>query len=117
VVSDSCDDGGSGFILPSSALSVYCTIGCSLGNKGGGNDGISSSSAAASFSLSLSLITVLHWICWRRRRNTAQQRNNHGTTIKMESTTSSGPGSTAFLADDPKMAYTEKVLDLRFLFF
>ncbi|CAM6020412.1 unnamed protein product [Sphagnum balticum] len=29
----------------------------------------------------------------------------------MESTTSSGPGSTAFLADDPKMAYTEKVLE------
>jgi hypothetical protein len=54
VVSHSRDDGGSGFILPSSALSVYGTIGCSLDNKGGGNDGISSRSAAASFYLSLS---------------------------------------------------------------
>jgi hypothetical protein len=53
----------------------------------------------------------------KKKKKHSAQRNNHGTTTKMESTTSSGPGSTAFLADDPKMAYTEKVLDLRFPFF
>jgi hypothetical protein len=85
VVSDSRDDGGSGFILPSSALSVYCTIGCSLGNKGGGNDGISSRSAAASLSLSLSL--SLRSLCctgFVGEEEEETQLNNETTTVQQQ---------------------------------
>jgi hypothetical protein len=88
-VSASRDDGGSGFILPSSALSVYCTIGCSLGNK------VVATTVfhrGATLLLSISLALSLRSLCCigfveeeeEEEEEEETQRNNETTTVQQQ---------------------------------